>query len=189
MLWTIYRHINKITNNSYVGRTSKINPNHRWNNGKGYAHCVKFNAAIQKYGWDNFIHEILEHVDTEEKAIERETFYKIKFDTINNGYNIILDESKAPMLGRKQSDYQKQMISESNKNRHWTDESKQKVSKNHANVRGENGPSAKLTNIIVIEIRTKYSTNNYTQRELSKEYNVSQANISDIINYNTWQDI
>ena len=45
---------------SYIGQTDNAEPNTRWQNGLGYKHCTVFWRAIQKYGWDNFSHEIIE---------------------------------------------------------------------------------------------------------------------------------
>lgn len=85
--WTIYIHKNKINGKIYVGQTSKI-PERRWQNGKGYINQV-FYKAIQKYGWNNFEHIILEKHLTQEEANEREKYW-INFYHSNNpkfGYN------------------------------------------------------------------------------------------------------
>ena len=66
--WTVYCHINKINNKTYVGITSKKNPYERWRNGKGYADTPHFGAAIKKYGWDNFEHIIIASSLTEDEA-------------------------------------------------------------------------------------------------------------------------
>ena len=42
----------------YIGVTSVV-PERRWNSGYGYSAQVYFWRAIQKYGWNNFKHEIL----------------------------------------------------------------------------------------------------------------------------------
>ena len=56
--YTVYMHKNKINGKVYIGIT-KQNPEHRWGNGKNYKKGLRFNNAIQKYGWDNFKHIIL----------------------------------------------------------------------------------------------------------------------------------
>ena len=56
---TIYLHRNKINNKVYIGQTIQ-SPEERWKNGNGYKGCYYFYNAIQKYGWDNFEHIILE---------------------------------------------------------------------------------------------------------------------------------
>ena len=54
--WKLYRHINKENGKMYIGITSTKFKN-RWRSGKGYSGV--FASAINKYGWDNFYHEVL----------------------------------------------------------------------------------------------------------------------------------
>ena len=44
----------------YVGVTTQKSPELRWRDGKGYPHNEHFQSAIQKYGWDDIIHEAFE---------------------------------------------------------------------------------------------------------------------------------
>lgn len=62
----------------------------RWRSGKGYRRCTHFWNAIQKYGWDNFEHEIIASGLTYEKAceLERELIATFKTDENQNGYNL-----------------------------------------------------------------------------------------------------
>lgn len=59
-LFTVYCHTNKINGKKYIGITCQI-PEIRWgHNGNNYMQNQPyFAAAIKKYGWDNFEHEIL----------------------------------------------------------------------------------------------------------------------------------
>ena len=87
--YCIYKHTNKINGMVYIGVTSR-NINDRWRNGKGYTHNTHFYAAIKKYGWENFDHEILlsglnrEEADQKEKELI--AFYKSS--NRHFGYNI-----------------------------------------------------------------------------------------------------
>lgn len=76
------------TGKRYVGKSA--NSKRRWNNGKGYKTCPLINEAIQKYGWDNFTHEIRLTGLTKDEAKEREDFYMALFRTTDPryGYNI-----------------------------------------------------------------------------------------------------
>ena len=88
---TIYLHRNKINNKVQIGQT--IQPlEDRWKNGFGYKTCYYFYNAIQKYGWDNFEHIILEQSEnwTQEELNNKEKEYIKLFNSTNPdyGYNI-----------------------------------------------------------------------------------------------------
>lgn len=85
--YVIYKHTNKTNGKSYIGQTSK-NPERRWSSGLGYKSCPNFYAAIQKYGWNNFTHEIIEKDLTEDEVDEREIYWINFYNSVNNGYNI-----------------------------------------------------------------------------------------------------
>lgn len=88
--WKVYVHINKLNNKKYVGITSKDNPNHRWNSGRGYAENPHFYSAITKYGWDEFEHIILYDnlTATQAKETERKLISMWKTQNPDYGYNM-----------------------------------------------------------------------------------------------------
>ena len=86
--YCVYLHKNKNNGKCYVGITSR-KPRERWQYGNGYRRQPKFFNAILKYGWDNFEHIILENNLNEEEALEKETYYIKKYNSIENGYNIL----------------------------------------------------------------------------------------------------
>ena len=83
--WCVYKHTLKETGQVYIGQTNNIK--NRWKP-SAYKQCVKFYNAIQKYGWDNFNHEILANDLTLEEANKLETKFIIEYDSINNGFNL-----------------------------------------------------------------------------------------------------
>lgn len=83
--WCVYKHICKITNKVYIGQTNNIST--RWKP-SAYKNCTKFYNAIQKYGWDNFDHIILESNLTLQEANEKEAYYIELYNSINDGYNL-----------------------------------------------------------------------------------------------------
>lgn len=87
MSYTVYKHTSP-SGKVYIGITCR-EPRKRWDNGKGYAHCPHFKAAIQKYGWENFEHEILETGLTREQAAAREIALIAEYKSADRefGYN------------------------------------------------------------------------------------------------------
>lgn len=90
-LFMLYCHTNKYNNKKYFGITSQKDYS-RWRNGEGYKNQPVFYAAIQKYGWDAFSHEIIKTnlTETEAKALEQEyieTYHTYINDPVSAGYN------------------------------------------------------------------------------------------------------
>lgn len=92
-VWSVYLHTvpKEITGYSYdkyyVGITSKM-PEDRWGkHGKNYYGQI-FYRAIQKYGWDNIIHQVLETGLTLNEANAAEIYYIEQYNSIEHGYNI-----------------------------------------------------------------------------------------------------
>ena len=85
----IYKHTNKINGKCYVGQTCQT-LSQRWRKGEGYRSSTYFYHAIQKYGWDNFEHTILECGLNENEVDEREKFWINYFHSNNKnfGYNL-----------------------------------------------------------------------------------------------------
>lgn len=71
----------------YVGTTQK-KPEKRWDNGNGYKRNKHFYSAIQKYGWENIQHQVIE-VDTNEDMWYGEKYLIAYFNTTDRefGYN------------------------------------------------------------------------------------------------------
>lgn len=147
-MYTVYQHKNKINGKIYIGITMQ-EPEKRWGtNGCNYKSSPHFYAAIQKYGWDNFEHNILYTDCTREEACFMEQTLIKKYNSMdrNFGYNstsggesfVMNEETKQKisqsMLGNKNglghpcSEEKKKKISESQKGRKFTEEHKQKLS-------------------------------------------------------------
>lgn len=153
--YSVYMHINKINQKKYIGLT-KRKPELRWQNGTAYRNNSHFDAAIRKYGWDNFDHIILDENLNYEEACEKEKEYISKYCTTDNkyGYNMTLggegtqgyifteeqkqimsDNNKGknnPMFGRtgnKHPMFGKRGINNPNYGRHVSQETKDKISR------------------------------------------------------------
>lgn len=88
--YKLYMHTNLINNKKYIGVTRK-KPEERWGrNGSHYKSSKHFWNAIQKYGWNNFKHEILFDNMSKDKcyALEQEYIKKYNSNNQNYGYNI-----------------------------------------------------------------------------------------------------
>lgn len=114
--WCVYMHINKINGKKYIGITSK-HPNKRWgNNGHGYKKNQHFWNAIQKYGWDNFKHDILLTNETFDYVCKVEKCLIRHYKTNNYlyGYNLTSGGDK----GCTYSEESRRKISESRKGKY-----------------------------------------------------------------------
>ena len=126
MTYFLYCHTNKLNNKRYYGITCR-NPIKRWGcNGYNYKSSPHFYSAIQKYGWDNFTHEIIYETDNKQEIEYLERFYIEKYKTFISdfGYNIELGGN----YKGKHSKEVCQKISESKIGKPRSEETKKKVS-------------------------------------------------------------
>lgn len=147
-MYTVYQHKNKINGKVYIGITSQ-KPEQRWGSqGCNYKSSPHFYSAIQKYGWDNFEHNILFTDLTKEQACLKEQEFIKEYNSTNRefGYNstsggdifTMNEETKQKMsqamirnqngLGHPCSEEKKEKISNAQKGRKFTEEHKQKLS-------------------------------------------------------------
>lgn len=103
MSYTIYCHTNKINGKRYVGVTRQ-KPMARWGNGKHYERHSRFYADIQKYGWEEFSHDIIFSGLSKQEAASKEAYLieKWKLTDPKHGYNFygggkIVERSEAAM--------------------------------------------------------------------------------------------
>lgn len=156
MEYCIYKHTAP-NGKVYIGQTCQ-KPENRWKNGKGYANNEYFTRAIQKYGWDNFEHEILFDRLTKEDADMLEMQIIEKYNSTNKEYGFNMENGgygkgkhspetlkkmsdnrkgiQAWNKGIPMSDEQKRMLSEKTKGKssafkgmHHNNETKEKLSK------------------------------------------------------------
>lgn len=109
----------------YIGVT-KTKPEYRWNNGKGYSRQAVYNAIV-KYGWENVAHEILSSGLTQKEAERQEKEYikKYRSNSKEFGYNIA--EGGNTTSGIKLTKERRQQISECNRQRVMSQETKEKL--------------------------------------------------------------
>lgn len=83
--WCIYKHTLIGTDLCYIGQTNDIKT--RWKP-SAYKTCTKFYNAINKYGWNNFKHEILKDNLTIDEANEWEEYYIKAYNSQIDGFNL-----------------------------------------------------------------------------------------------------
>ena len=164
--FVIYKHTNKINGKVYIGQTCK-DPEERWNKGKGYACCSYFYAAIKKYGWDGFDHEIILNNLTADEANEAEERIIAEYDSTNplQGYNLLKggrnkipdERTRAKMSeshrGEKHPNYGK----------HLSEETRRKIGESH---RAEN--LSEESRIKMIESQKGRRASKETREKMSK---------------------
>ena len=75
-MYKIYMHKNKINGKVYIGQTCTSLEERFGKNGIRYKGSTYFYNAIQKYGWDNFEHIILEdNINDSYTANDKEIYY------------------------------------------------------------------------------------------------------------------
>ena len=136
--YVVYMHTSP-SNKRYIGITSQ-NPERRWRkNGYGYKDHLYFWRAIQKYGWDNFKHDILftglTKDEAEQKEVELIAYYHS--NNVNFGYNVSIG-GESGSKGYKYTDEQKKRLSDVHKGerngmygKHHTEDSIEKVRVKH----------------------------------------------------------
>jgi predicted GIY-YIG superfamily endonuclease len=78
-MYTVYQHKNKINGKVYIGITSQ-KLEQRWGSqGCNYKSSPHFYSAIQKYGWDNFEHNILFDLTKEQACLKEKSHKKLVY--------------------------------------------------------------------------------------------------------------
>lgn len=160
----MYSHTNKINGKVYIGITSQC-PAVRWGtDGCNYHDSPKFWNAIQKYGWSNFEHRVIKDGLTQDEArkLEIETIQEL--DTIKCGYNISPGGDVPPVLfGSTNPNYHKT----------FSEETRMKMSLNHADVTGGKNPVARP--VMCIETQEEFATITAAAKSLNVTRNAIAA--------------
>ena len=139
--YTVYIHTNKENGKRYIGITRQ-SVQERWRDGKGYKHCVLFDRAIKKYGWDGFDHEIFASNLTEEEAqnMEKLLIKELKTQDPEFGYNISDGGSTTKISEEGRKKLSEKMLGEKNPcfGKIYTAEERARISEQ---TRGERNPN------------------------------------------------
>ena len=154
--YCVYKHTSP-SEKVYIGITSN-SINRRWQNGCGYKRQGYFYRAIEKYGWDNFRHEILFKNLTKEEAEQKEVelieYYKS--NQREYGYNIAT--GGLVNSGYSLSEETKRKISNAHKGKKLSEEQREKMRVPHKL------NDAKSKPVLCIETNTVYKSSMDAQR-------------------------
>jgi group I intron endonuclease len=91
-IYSIYTFTNSITGKKYVGYTSNVQSRlkgHRYSFKKGVK--SKLYGAMKKYGYDNFIFDVVYQSKEKEHTLNvMENYFIHEYDSFNHGYNLTL---------------------------------------------------------------------------------------------------
>lgn len=123
--YTVYIHRNKVNGKVYVGLTCSP-VERRWQSGWGYSSQPLFWNAIQKYGWDNFDHEVVRTGMNKDAAcrLEMELIFTYKSNDRQFGYN----RDNGGYAPGRVSDQTKMLLREKNTGKKMSAESRRKMS-------------------------------------------------------------
>ena len=172
----IYKYTNKVNGKVYIGRTCQSLEKRAGKEGHGYRRCLIFWRAIQKYGWESFIPEVLEDNLSAKEACTRETFFIEKYDSTNfkKGYNIIETDSNIF------SDERRKKISNKAKERVVSDKTKEKLRQANIGRKASEETKKKMSNArkgrkVSAETKEKIRQAN-TGRKFSEEAKKKMSN-------------
>jgi group I intron endonuclease len=129
----IYQILNKVNGKSYVG--SAVDLRKRWN--KHYSdlcnekHNPHLQSAWNKYGKEAFQFNVLEYVQNTEWLIEIEQYWIDFLETANRDFGYNACPVADNCLGMKHSELTKKKMSESGKNKIFTQDHKKHISDAH----------------------------------------------------------
>lgn len=125
-MYTVYKHTSP-DGRVYIGIT-RMKPEQRWARGKNYKCNTYFTRTVEKYGWDNFTHEILADGLTEQEAKEMEIALIKKHRSNERKYGFNISSGGESKAGTKISETQKERIRESNIGKIVSEETRKKLS-------------------------------------------------------------
>lgn len=146
--YSLYCHTNKTNGKQYIGIT-KRKPEKRWGfNGVRYSEQL-LGAAIEKYGWNGFTHEVIMTGLTKKAAEEAERrLIKERKTLAPNGYNltsggnlgtevsdVTREKLRASRIGKTASQETRNKISAIHKGKVVSEETKKKISNSRKGIK------------------------------------------------------
>ena len=199
--YTVYKHVSP-DGRVYIGITGR-KPMERWQCGHGYARNTYFTRAINKYGWENFTHEILFEGLTREEAISKEVELIAEYRSNERQFGFNISSGGESKTGTVISDWHRSQISKANRGKTVSAETREKLRKSTKNMwsnpeyvkhmreinLGENNPvygrhipdeekvSRGAKAISQYSLDGEFICNHVSSREAEKASGVARANI------------
>lgn len=129
----------------YIGQTNNIKRRMNTHLSKRNYSNAKLYNSIREYGWNNHIHGVIEYTDNKD---ERECYWIEQFDSYANGLNSIAGGGVYPVLRGKEHPLY---------GVGHTDETRMKISENHAPCSGSDNANSKNC-VIIFEDGSKEYT-------------------------------
>jgi len=201
--YTIYKITNIINNKIYIGLTNNMNKrwsNHKTSARKKYKNDYSYlHRSMNKYGFNNFIIEEVEKVDTLNYARKREIFWIKYLNSTNHdiGMNLTkggegtfgfrLPTEKCSFYGKKHTEESKRKMSEAKTGKNPL--SKKQRIKSIAKITGSKNIGAKLVEDDILNIINDYVYNKFSIPKLSEKYKISKTQIARILNFKSWKAV
>lgn len=163
MSYWVYVHTCKDNGKRYVGCTTRVKPEYRWQEGRGYKTNKHFYSAILKHGWNNFEHEAWE-LTSESEMYYAEKYLIAYYHTTESefGYNHSSGGEKSA-LGCKHSEETRKKMSLSHKGKSLGEEHR----KHLAEANGRKAKDPEFRKRVSETQKKKWSDPEYRER-LSK---------------------
>lgn len=187
-LWKVYVHTNIANGKRYVGITSRVRPEIRWANGRGYNENPHFKSAIEKYGWDGFSHDVLyDDLDADSaKRIEKELIAMWHTQDREFGYNMTSGGDGTPDYHPSEETRaklsfvrRKENLSEETKRKRSLSLSNRKLSDSHKRKIGEGNSKP----IDMFDKSGNFIRHFDSARSAELELNISHTHISQCCNH------
>lgn len=163
--YCVYKHISP-SNKIYIGITSMNPPEKRWQNGNGYKKQEYFYNAIQRYGWNNFQHEILYVNLAKEEAEQKEIELIAEYQSNNRefGYNIANGGNTLGTMSQET----KNKISKANKGNQYgighkvSEDARNKISKSM--IGNQRGKGQKMSQEVKHKLAESHKTEDFRKK-------------------------
>lgn len=136
-IYSIYKVTNLINDKVYIGFTKNLKSRikaHKKSTTKPEIYKSSFHRAIRKYGWDNFIWEVLYQSYEKEHTLDiMEPYFIKEHDSFNNGYNMTTGGDGRP--GLEHNEETKYLIGSRTRGKKLPEEHKNKISKSHIGIK------------------------------------------------------